>query len=200
MMCERSFIKVKEMLVSSEVLTHYDPTKPIRIEADASKYGLGAVISHIMEDGSQRPIAYCSRTLNISERNYAQIDKEALSLVFAIEKFHYFVYGRRFTLVTDHKPLKYLLGPYAGIPHMAASRMQRWAIKLMKYQYDIEYRNTESHANADALSRLPCVKKGKEVVDPVEVFCLNQMSVLPLTVDQIRSSTSKDPLLTIVLD
>ena len=121
------------MLVSSEVLTYFDPNKEIRIEADASNYGIGGVISHVMEDGSQRPIAYISRTLNSSERKYAQIDKEALSLVYAIEKFHYFVYGRKFTLVTDHKPLKYLLGPYTGIPHMAASRMQRWAIKLMKY-------------------------------------------------------------------
>ena len=198
--CEKSFKQLKVMLASTEVLTYYDPEKPVRIEADASPYGIGAVISHVMEDGSHRPIAYASRTLNISERNYAQIDKEALALVFAVEKFHYFVFGRNFTLVTDHKPLKYLLGPYTGIPHMAASRMQRWAIKMMKYNYIIEYRNTKEHANADFLSRLPCSTIAESSDDPVSIFVLKQIEALPVTADEIRKHTSRDGNLSLVVE
>ena len=198
--CNTSFNEVKRMLSSTEVLTHFDQDKPIRVEADASRYGIGAVLSHVMDDGTHRPIAYASRTLNIHERNYAQIDKEALSLVFALEKFHQFIYGRKFTLVTDHKPLKYLLGPCTGIPHMAASRMQRWAIKMLKYNYDIEYRDTRKHANADALSRLPTETPSITNLDPITVFAMNQIKELPVTADDIKKYTAKDPLLSLVTD
>ena len=100
----------KEALVSSRVLVHYNPSLPLKLAGDASAYGVGTVISHVMEDGSERPIAFASRMLTPSERNYAQVEKEALSLIFGLKKFHAYVYGRRFTLTTDHKPLTTILG------------------------------------------------------------------------------------------
>ena len=146
--CAVAFTKAKEALVSSQVLIHYDPSLPIRLAADASAYGIGAVLSHVLDDGTERPIAYVSKTLSPSEKNYAQIEKEALALVFGVRKFHQYIYGRKFTLVTDHKPLLAILGPKAGIPSVAAARMQRWAFLLSAYQYDIIFKPTAEHCNA----------------------------------------------------
>ena len=122
--CQRAFQRAKESLSQSPVLVHYDPTLPLILAADASSYGVGAVISHRLSDGSEKPVAFASRTLTSSERNYAQGEKEALSLVFGIKKFHQYLYGRKFVLETDHKPLTTILGPQQGIPPLAAARMQ----------------------------------------------------------------------------
>ena len=90
----------REGKTATDVLTHYDPKLPLRLAADASQYGLGAVISHVMPHGGEKPIAFASRSLSPSEKNYLQIDKEALALIFGVQKFHMYVYGRQFTLVT----------------------------------------------------------------------------------------------------
>ena len=90
---------------------HYDPNLPLRLAADASSYWLGVVLSHVLKDGTEHPIAYVSRTFSQSERNYAQIENEALALVFGVKKFYKYLYGRKFTLITDHKPLLTILGP-----------------------------------------------------------------------------------------
>ena len=108
-----------------------------------------------MPNGEERPITFASRTLSKSERNYAQYEKEALSIVFGVKNFPEYLYDRKFVLVTDHKPLLSLLGPKSGIPTLAAARMHRWALRLAAYQYDIEYRSTAKNANLDGISRLP---------------------------------------------
>lgn len=122
--CQQAFKEAKETLTSSHILVHYDPSLPLRLAADASAYGVGAVISHLMPDGAEHPIAYASRTLSQSERNYAQLEKEALALIFGIKKFHQYLFGRKFTLITDHKPLMTILGPKKAIPPLAAARLQ----------------------------------------------------------------------------
>ena len=118
-------------------MVHYDPSLPITLAGDASAYGVGAVISHTLPDGSEQPIAFASRTLSASEQNYAQLEKEALSLIFGVKKFHQYLYGRKFTLVTDHKPLMAILGLKKGVPSLAAARLQHWAVLLSAYKYDI---------------------------------------------------------------
>ena len=142
--CQKAFEACKEGLTSDSLLVHYDLNRELRLACDASSYGLGAVLSRIMDDGQERPIAYASSTLSSSERNYAQIEREALSIVYGVKKFHQFLYGRKFTLVTDHQLLLALLGPKAAIPTMAAAGMQRWAIVLSAYDCQIEYRRSET--------------------------------------------------------
>ena len=191
--CAEAFQKAKETLISSQVLAHYNPYLPIKMAADASAYGVGAVISHMLPNGSEHPIAFASRTLSPSECNYAQIEKEALALIFGVKKFHQYLYGRKFTLVTDHKPLKAILGPKKGIPSLAAARLQRWAIILASYQYEIEFRPTQEHSNADALSRLPLPRpQYSESSSEPSAFNIRQIRFLPLTFKTVQRATRSD--------
>ena len=181
-------------------LAHYDPELPTVLAGDAAAYRLGAVISHRLPDGSEHPIAFTSRTLSKCERGYAQVEREALSLVFGVRKFHQYLYGRHFTLVTDHKPLTAILGPKHNIPPLAAARMQRWALLLPAYTYDIKFRPTELHSNVDGLSRLP-LPADTTVVNPVDptVFNMSQMDALPIRASEMMAATRSDPVLSEVL-
>eukprot|EP00731_Ephydatia_muelleri_P015883 Em0009g307a len=184
--CNQAFVAAKEALSRAPVLVHYDPSLPVRVAGDASASGIGAVISHMFPDGSEHPIAYASRTLSKAECNYAQLEKEALSLIFGIKRFHIFLYGRPFTLVTDHKPLLCILGPKQGIPELAAARLQRWALVLAAYNYELEFRPTEGHGNADGLSRLPLpqVAHSDQEINRLNVA---QIEALPVSADQVHS-------------
>jgi len=102
---EVAFTTLKEMLSTDMVLAHFDPSLPIGISCDASSGRIGAVLFHRFPDGSERPIANVSKTLSTTQRKYSQIQKEVLSIVFALRKFHHYLYARRFILVTDHQPL-----------------------------------------------------------------------------------------------
>ena len=113
------------LLSSAPVRVHYDPKLPLVVSCDASPYGIGAVLSHLMQDGSEHPVVFASRTLSPAEKKYAQIDREGLAMVFAVTRFHKYLYGRSFTLQTDHKPLLGLFHEDRPIPPMASGRIQR---------------------------------------------------------------------------
>ena len=151
---EEAFRSAKKLLTSSQLLVHYDPQQDLVMAYDASEYGIGAVLAHRRQDGYDQPIAFASRTLTEAERKYSQLEKEGLACIFGVARFHSYVYGRTFTLITDHKPLQGLLGSHCKISPQAAGRIQRWALKLANYDYTLEFRPTHQHANADALSRL----------------------------------------------
>ena len=197
--CDKAFTKAKQCLVMAPVLAHYNPNLPIRLAADASAYGIGAVISHVFPDGTERPVAFASRTLTATEHNYAQIQKEALSLIYAVQKFHQYLYGRSFVLVTDHKPLTTILGHKAGIPSLAAARLQRWALILSAYSYTIEFRPTKQHANADGLSRLPLGTCRDAALDCINTFMIGQIQAMPVTAKQVQATTRRDPVLSSVM-
>lgn len=147
-----------------------------------------------MENGEEKPIAFASCTLYEAESKYAQIEKEALSIIFGVKKFHKYLYGRKFTLITDHKPLLAILGPKSTIPTLAALRMQRWALILMAYNYVIEYRQSAEHANADALSRL-LSKDRDSTAEEGKDFYFSIMEDLPVKASDIAQGTSKVPML-----
>ncbi|XP_054279190.1 uncharacterized protein K02A2.6-like [Macrosteles quadrilineatus] len=174
----------------------YDPNLDVVVTCDSSSYGIGCVIAHALPDKSERPIAFASRTLTKCEIKYSQIEKGALALVYAVKKFHKFLYGRKFTLVTDHRPLIFLLGPTKGIPTLAAARIQRWALTLAAYQYDIRYQKGTDISNADALSRLPCDKGELEG----EISFFSYAHQLPITSREISTATRFDPVLSKVID
>ncbi|XP_064468972.1 uncharacterized protein K02A2.6-like [Ornithodoros turicata] len=200
--CVDAFETIKRKLASAEVLTHYDPRKDIFLAVDASSKGIGAVIYHRI-NGEDRPIAHASKTLTPAQTKYAQIEREALAIIFGVRKFHQYLWGRKFTLFTDHKPLTVIFGPSKGIPATTASRLQRWAIILMSYAFDIQFKSTTNIANADGLSRLPegadlefdqQMEEGifnvvDEEINAVQDF---RMHTLPVRAKQIAEATLQD--------
>ncbi|XP_064109047.1 uncharacterized protein K02A2.6-like [Macrobrachium nipponense] len=195
--CQNAFERIKAEVTSPTFLVHYQMDLPVKLVCDASNIGLGAVLAHVMPDGTEKPIAFASRVLNKAERNYSQIEKEALALVYGVKKFHMYLYGRkRFTLVTDHKPLLMILGPKASLPTLVAARLQRRAIILAAYDYNIEYRPTSKMGNADALSRLPVDKAPEQYEESILLISAYNS---PITAKEIAQGTKKDPVLSKVV-
>ena len=191
-----AFEKIKEMLIAPNLLVHFDENKPMMLSCDASPYGVGAVLSHLMDNQSDKPIAYASRSLSTVERKYSQLDKEALAILFGISKFHHYLYGRHFIIYSDHKPLMHIFNQSKAVPVMASARLQRWALTLSSYHYSIKYRKGSHMCNADALSRLPLPDCPTNVpIPPETIALLEQLASVPLTAAQIRKMTDRDPVL-----
>ena len=197
----KAFNLAKKRLAGAELLVHYNPELPIRLAVDASAYGVGAVLSHVMPDNTEKPVAYASRSLNTAEKNYAPTEREGLAVIFGVKKFHQYLYGLHFTIQTDHKPLLGILGHDKSISALAAARLQRWALILTGYQYNLEYKFGKDHANADAMSRLPLNTKSNTAGSAVEneVFMV-ELDRAPVTAKEIRTGTDKDAVLSQVRD
>lgn len=160
---ERAFQSTKSSLSSSEVLTRYDATRPTVISADASSYGLGAVIRQKQPNGELRPVAYISRYLKGAERHYEQIEKEALGVTWACERFQDYFLGKTLHVETDHKPLLPLLSnkPLSELP----LRVQRFQVRLMRFNYTISHVPGKELSTADAHSRAPVTEPSLKDVE-----------------------------------
>ena len=178
--------KVKDEICSHRVLAHYDVNAKTKISADASAYGLGAVLLQSQDGATWRPVAFASRSLNETERRYAQIEKEALALVYACEKFSDYVLGKPFILETDHKPLVPLLGSKSldTLP----PRVLRFRIRLMRFQYSINHVPGKTLYMADTLSRAPLnIPTTNEITEDTEKFVQAIISGIPASKDYLES-------------
>ena len=141
-------------------------------------------------------IAYTSRTLNQAEQNYSQLEREALAIVSGVKKFHPYLYGRQFTIQSDHKPLSFLFCESKSIPQMASSRVQRWALALSAYQYNIEYKAGSRLCHTDALSRLPRpITTNNNGQTPEMNVLINHLASTCISAAHIKEWTSKDKTL-----
>ena len=147
--CQKSFETLKEALCHQPILQYPDFSRPFVLTTDASKYAIGGLLSQ-GPIGQDLPIAYASRVLNAAERNYSTIEKELLAITYCVQHFRSYLYGHKFTLVTDHQPLTWL----ARVKD-PTSRLMRWRLKLEEYDYNIVYKKGSLNRNADALSRNP---------------------------------------------
>jgi len=193
---QAAFQKLKEILTSAPVLALYDPSKETKVSSDASSYGLGAVLLQKSEDGQLKPVAYASRTLSSSEKRYAQIEKEALGITWACERFKDFVTGLHFMVETDHKPLLQILST-KELDDLSP-RLQRFRMRLMRYSYDIEYTPGKQLITADALSRHPLPETGDQYQDQEVAAQVNfVLASIPATDEklaEIIQAQNQDPI------
>lgn len=145
---QSAFDQLKACLTQESKLGYYNVNDRTQIIADASPVGLGAVLIQFNNYGP-RIISYASRSLSSTEQKYAQTEKEALALVWGVERFHFYIYGKEFELVTDHKPLETIFAPKSK----PCCRIERWVLRLQSYMFTVIYKPGKSNI-ADPLSRL----------------------------------------------
>ena len=168
----KSFKEVRELVVEHPVLKYYDPSEEATIQCDASEVGLGAAL---MQNG--QPVAFASRTLSRTERQYAQIEKQCLAIVFACDKFSQYIAGRDKTIVeSDHKPLEFI---FQKSVLSAPCRLQRMLLRLQRYNIAVQYKPGPQMHVADHLSRALLVSSEKPQ-DNFQVFAMELESMNPL--------------------
>jgi len=195
-----AFEAIKKQLTSDSLLVHYDPNAELILSCDASPYGVGAVLSHRFAEGVERPIAFASRTLATTECRYAHLDKEALAIIFGLKHFHQYLAGRHFVIYSDHKPLMHLFSATKATPSMASAHIQRWALTLSCYDYEIQYRPGSEQANADACSRLPLPASPQQVPTPGDtILVMKHLDTTLVSAKQVKLWTQRDPVMSQVL-
>ena len=157
----RDFECIKQCLISEPILGYPDFTREFIVYTDASGYGIGAVLAQIQRSPQQTNnsgesrekevvIAYSSKHLNDRETKWSTTEKECFAIIQAVDIFKPYLYGRKFTVITDHRPLEWLMSKKEP-----SGRLARWALKIQEYDITIGYRLGKTNQNADSLSRIP---------------------------------------------
>ena len=177
---EESFQKLKQTASSTPVLGYYDPSKPLCLSVDASSKGLGAVLLQ-----GEKPLAYASRALTPTQQRYAQIEKETLAIMYGVQKFHQYIYGRTTDVETDHKPLQYILNKPL---HEAPLRLQKMMLVLQRYDLKVKY----------VLSRAYLEETNESLIPDLEVNEVQLTAHLPISQErysEFQQATAADPTL-----
>ncbi len=191
----QAFQATKSAITSAPTLTFYNPSSETKVSADSSSYGLGAVLLQKVHQ-DWHPVAFASRSLTPTERRYAQIEKEALAATWASEKFSDYLTGKRYILETDHKPLIPLLGS-KDVDQLPV-RIQRFRLRLMRFDYQIIYVSGKNLYTADTLSRAPQgdpLPQDEELQKEVSIYANHIMTSLPASdalLEKIRRHQEED--------
>ena len=194
---ESAFANIKQLVADHPVLKFYDPGAEVTLQCDASEYGLGATL---LQGG--QPVAFASRTLSRTERNYAQLEKECLAIVFGCQRFdQYLARKDKIVVETDHKPLQ----PIFKKPlHAAPCRLQKMLLRLLRYNLDVIYKKGSLMYLADHLSRAPLDQENEsKEPDEFQVFATELESMSPFDgiklsperLVQLQTCTAQDPVL-----
>ncbi|XP_014673091.1 PREDICTED: uncharacterized protein LOC106813467 [Priapulus caudatus] len=186
---QEAFDKIKQLICNNVTLAYYDPAKETVLQVDASLKGLGAAL---IQDN--RPIMFASKSLSDTEQRYANIERELLAAVFAVERFHTFLYGRHFKIESDHKPLEMI-----SLKNLTSAppRLQRMVMHLQGYDFTIRYRPGPDMLLADCLSRQPNQRKRTTIDLDVKVF---HVQFSTSKIQQLREESNKDAILCALRD
>ncbi|XP_046860168.1 uncharacterized protein LOC124453393 [Xenia sp. Carnegie-2017] len=198
---QKAFEEMKTELSSVRVLAYYDPTKRTVLAADASSYGIGAVLWQLNKKGENKPVAYASKSMTTTEERCAQIEKEALATTWACEKFNDYILGMDFAIETDHKPLVPLLS--SKILDQLPPRIQRFKMRLMKYSFTIRHILGKELVVADVLSRAPIMKQptksDNNLSQDLNIYVAQIVQNIPASerrLEEIRRHQQEDPVCT----
>ena len=190
----KSFEEVKRKMSSADALAYYDKEAETVIVTDASPVGLGAVLLQ-KQKGLFKAVSYASRCLTDVERRYSQTEKEALSIVWACEQFHVYLYGIKFKVLSDHKPPEVIYSK----AHKPSARIARWVLRLQPYDFTVEYLPGTDNI-ADSLSRLVHGKAGfkPNVADHYIRFTAENAAPKATLIEEIEKESAVDQELSAV--
>ncbi len=191
---------LKLALKSAPVLAYFDPNKDTEIAVDASPVGLGAVLTQVDANGDRRVVAYASRSLSGTEQRYSQTEREALGVVYSLEHFHLYVFGKPVTVITDHKPLLYIMNNPVSKP---PARIERWALRINPYNPTIVYSPGKDNP-ADYMSRHPCTgvttHREEKVAEEYINFVAEHATPKAVRLEEVKAATESDAVLQKVID
>ena len=186
---QAAFLEIKRRIIEAQPLAIFDPSKEIIVATDASDVGVGGVLLQ-NHSGREIPVAYTSASLTETQKRYSTGEKEALACLYAIEKWHVLLWGRRFKLRTDHQALVTLLGPKGN--NRASLRIGRWFERLRGYNFEVQYKAGVTNLVPDMLSRMP-MDNLVGIEDPSDVVVAHiTQNLKPLKWEEIKEASVMD--------
>ena len=188
---QNAFDKVKDLIVSDKCLSFYDVKKDVVIEVDACKTGLGAVL---LQD--RKPVAYASRSMTPAQMNYAMIEKELQAVVFACERFHQYIHGKKVTVYLDHKPLEKIIMQVLG---NTPPRLQRMLLHSQKYDVEIIYKPGKDMIIPDTLSHAYLADTAEEIPEEelnTQIHMVYTKCLALKSMETVKETTETDDVLT----